>query len=216
MGSTLTAQDVLEAELADWRLLVHALHARFETRDFATALALVDRIGAAAEEMNHHPDLDLRWGSLAIRLFSHDVHGLTERDLALARRISELAAEAGVTPAPERVTVVELGLDSADHEEIKAFWLAVLGVGEHPTYEAELTDFRGQLPALWFQRTEPHDEPRQRFHLDVHVPHDQAEARVAAALGAGGTLLSDAEAPSFWVLADAQGNKACVCTFLSK
>jgi 4a-hydroxytetrahydrobiopterin dehydratase len=61
------------------------------------------------------------------------------------------------------------------------------------------------------QPTETHDEPRQRFHLDVHLPHDQAEARIAAALEAGGHLVTDVPAPSFWILADAEGNKACIC-----
>lgn len=216
MGNTLTGREILDADLRDWRLLVQALHARFETSDFAGALALVDDIGAAAEEMNHHPDLDLRWGSVGVRLFSHDVHGLTERDLAMARRISELAAASGARPAPGKVAVVELALDTADHEEIKPFWRAVLGISDHPGHDDELTDLEGQRPTLWFQRTDPHEEPRQRFHLDVHVPHDQAEARVAATVEAGGTLVSDAHAPSFWVLADAQGNKACVCTFLDR
>jgi 4a-hydroxytetrahydrobiopterin dehydratase len=152
---------------------------------------------------------------VGIRLYSHDVGALTERDLGLARRISELAAEAGVRSTPEKVEVVELALDSADHAAIKPFWRAVLGMTDSAA-EDEIVDGVGRLPTLWFQQTDPHDEPRQRFHLDVHVAHDQGEARVAAALDAGGTLVSDASAPSFWVLADAEGNKACVCTFLDR
>ena len=71
----------------------------------------------------------------------------------------------------------------------------------------------GDVPALWFQDTEDHEEPRQRFHLDVWVPPEQVQPRIDAALAAGGTLASDAEAPSFWVLADPDGNKACLCTW---
>ena len=56
----------------------------------------------------------------------------------------------------------------------------------------------------------------RRFHLDVTVPHDQAEARLAAAIAAGGTLVSDERAPAFWVLADADGNHACICTQLAR
>ncbi|WP_245171080.1 VOC family protein [Streptomyces decoyicus] len=56
-------------------------------------------------------------------------------------------------------------------------------------------------------RTEP---ATQRVHVDVRVPYDQAEARTAAALAAGGRLVNDADAPSHWVLADAEGNEACV------
>ena len=45
------------------------------------------------------------------------------------------------------------------------------------------------------------------------VPHDQAESRVAAAIAAGGHLVSDTQAPAFWVVADAEGNEVCVCTW---
>ena len=54
---------------------------------------------------------------------------------------------------------------------------------------------------------------RNRVHLDVTVAHDEADARVAAAIAAGGRLVSDEHARAFWVLADAEGNEACVCTW---
>ena len=54
---------------------------------------------------------------------------------------------------------------------------------------------------------------RNRIHLDVWVPHDQAEERIAAAIAAGGHLVTDEFAPSWWVLADAEGNEACICTW---
>ena len=209
---TLTPQQVEAEGLADWRVLFQALHARFRTGDFATGLRLVEGIGAAAEEMNHHPDLDLRYGQVHVRLFSHDVFGVTSRDITLARRISELAAGLGVAADPAAVQVLEIALDSADAATIKPFWRAVLGLQDSPLHD-ELIDGGGILPTLWFQPTEPHDEPRQRFHLDIRVPPDEAFARVEAALAAGGTLVSDDRAPAFWVLADAEGNKACVTTW---
>ena len=209
---TLTPQQVEAEGLADWRVLFQALHARFRTGDFATGLRLVEGIGAAAEEMNHHPDLDLRYGQVHVRLFSHDVFGVTSRDVTLARRISALAAGLGVTADPAAVQVLEIALDTADAATIKPFWRAVLGLQDSPQHD-ELIDGGGSLPTLWFQPTEPHDEPRQRFHLDIRVPPDEAFARVEAALAAGGTLVSDDRAPTFWVLADAEGNKACVTTW---
>ncbi|MEK8104372.1 VOC family protein [Micromonospora sp. M12] len=57
---------------------------------------------------------------------------------------------------------------------------------------------------------------RNRMHLDVAVPHDQAEARIAAALAAGGHLVSDAHAPKWWILADVEGNEACVATWVGR
>ena len=65
---------------------------------------------------------------------------------------------------------------------------------------------------LWFQHTDAHETPRQRFHIDLWVPHDVAEERIAAAVAAGGTVVDDNKAPSFVVLADPEGNRACVCT----
>jgi 4a-hydroxytetrahydrobiopterin dehydratase len=57
---------------------------------------------------------------------------------------------------------------------------------------------------------------RNRIHLDVTVAHDEAEARVQTALAAGGVLVSAARARAFWILADAEGNEVCVCTWLDR
>lgn len=216
MADTLTTQEILDAELADWRLLLGTLHARFETGDFAAGLALVNRIGEAAEEANHHPDLDLRWGHLDVRLVSHDSGGVTGRDLRMARRISELAAEAGATPRPDQVQALEIALDTPDFARVKPFWRALLGLQDNPGSADELRDTKGRLPALWFQETDAHETPRMRFHLDITVPHDQADQRIDAAVAAGGTVVDDSRAPAYVVLADADGNKACVCTCLGR
>lgn len=204
--------EVEQAGLSDWRRLFDTLRARYRTGDFATGLQLVNRIGALAEEANHHPDVDLRYPTVAVTLWSHDVGGVTSRDVDLARLISRAAADLEVEADPSSLSVVEIALDTADHELIKPFWRAVLGLTDDPETDTQLFDLVGSLPTVWFQHTEPHDEPRQRFHLDIRVPAEVAEQRIAAALEAGGTLVTDEYAPRFWVLADAQGNKACVTT----
>ncbi len=209
---TLTGPEIRAAGLADWRQLLQALHTRFATGSFVAGLELANAIGAAAEAANHHPDLDLRYPHLDVKLTSHDVGGVTQRDIDLAREISRIAAEQGVAARPGAVSVVELGLDTADRSAIIPFWRALLAL-PGPLSSDEIVDPSGRLPAIWFQSTEPHEVPRQRFHLDVIVPHDVAGERIAAALAAGGTLVSDTRAPAFWVLADAEGNQACVCTW---
>ena len=214
--STLSFTEVEAAGLSDWRQLFSALHTRFRTRNFATGLALVNAIGSLAEAANHHPDLDLRYPHVNITLMSHDVFGLTSRDVDLARSISAAAAELDVEADPSATSVVEIALDTPDHQEIKPFWRAVLGLDDSPAHDQELLDRSGSLPTLWFQSTTPHEEPRQRFHLDIRVPPEVAEVRIAAALAAGGVLVSDEQAPRFTVLADAQGNKACVTTGLDR
>lgn len=205
---TLTVADVEAAGLTDWRWLLGSLHARFATGGFATGLALVARIGALAEEADHHPDVELAYPHVGVRLASLDVSGVTSRDVDLARRISDAARELGVAAEPSRLSVLEIGLDTADEEAIKPFWRAVLGADESRPDE--------ELPMLWFQTTDPHEEPRQRFHLDITVPPEVARHRIDAALAAGGRLVSDDRAPAFTVLADAEGNKACICTALGR
>jgi 4a-hydroxytetrahydrobiopterin dehydratase len=209
---TLSFDDVEAAELSDWRQLFETLRTRFLTKSFATGLELVNRIGTLAEEANHHPDIDLRYPTVAVTLWSHDSGGVTSRDVDLARRISDAAAELHVEADPSSLSVVEIALDTADVEAVKPFWRAVLGMTDDPDRDTQLFDLVGSLPTLWFQETTPHDEPRQRFHLDVRVPGEVAEQRIAAALEAGGTLVTDENAPRFWVLSDAQGNKACITT----
>ena len=207
----LTRKQVAAEALADWDWLVGAIEARYETGGFATGLELVNRIGAAAEEADHHPDLTLTWPLVHVRLVSHDAGGVTSRDVAMARRISEIAAELGVTPTPEKLSRVEFGLDTSDIPAAVRFWSAVLGYDVDD--DIAVVDPDGRQVELWFQETDAHDEPRQRFHVDVSVPPDQAQARIEAALAAGGTFVSDDHAPAFTVLADPEGNKVCVCTW---
>ncbi|MDP0396556.1 4a-hydroxytetrahydrobiopterin dehydratase [Tsukamurella strandjordii] len=199
--------------LDDWAPLVRGLRTRFRTGDFATGLALVTEFATAAEEANHHPDLTLTYGHVDVLLYSHDAGRVTDRDRTLAARYSELARARSVPAEPLALTVVELGLDTADQAVIAPFWAAVLRLeakqGKYEDFEIRAHDADA---VLWFQGTEPHDSPRQRFHLDVWVDPREAQPRIAAALAAGGRLVTDAYAPSFWVLADPDGNHACICT----
>jgi 4a-hydroxytetrahydrobiopterin dehydratase len=68
-------------------------------------------------------------------------------------------------------------------------------------------------PAIWFQQMSAPRPQRNRIHFDISVPHDSAPARIEAALAAGGHLVSDDRAPAFWVLADPEGNEACITTW---
>jgi 4a-hydroxytetrahydrobiopterin dehydratase len=229
--TTLTRKQVSEEQLADWEWMVGGIEARYETGGFATGLELVNRIGAAAEEADHHPDLTLTWPLVHVRLVSHDAGGVTSRDVAMARRISALAADLGVTPTRDKLSRIEFGLDTADIPAAGRFWSAVLGY-DVADYEA-VVDPDGRQVELWFQQTDAPSgqtsaqtsaqtsdqtsdqtsEPRQRFHVDVSVPPDQAQARIDAAIAAGGTLVSTERAPAWTVLADPEGNKVCVCTW---
>ncbi len=210
----LTGQQIADARLDGWAYLLGGLQTRIHTPDFATGLAIVNAIGAAAEEMDHHPDLNLRYTYLDIRLTSHDVQAVTQRDLRLARTIAAIAATAGLRLDSANVSRLELGLDTPDRAAILPFWSAVLGMRpvSGPDTGDEVRDPADALPTVWFQPSGS-EEPRQRWHPDLWIEPAQVKPRIDAALAAGGTLVSDAEAPSFWVLADPEGNRVCLCTW---
>jgi 4a-hydroxytetrahydrobiopterin dehydratase len=151
-----------------------------------------------------------------VTLSSHDVGGLTIRDIELARQISEIARELQVAADTAGLTQLELGLDTADGSALAPFYAALLG---GKVVDGEPVDPSGQVPTVWWQ--EPTDDAEyalaeqafeQRWHFDVWVPHDGAEARLAAVLAAGGRLVSDRAAPSYWVVEDADGNRSCICS----
>jgi 4a-hydroxytetrahydrobiopterin dehydratase len=210
----LSGQQIADEALDGWVYLLGGLQTRILTPDFATGLSIVNAIGAAAEEMDHHPDLDLRYTHVDIRLSTHDVRGVTDLDIRLARTISSIAADAGLETERASVSRLELALDTPAFASVLPFWGAVLAM-DHlagPGFGDELSDPAGALPTVWFQAS-GREEPRQRWHFDVWVDPAQVRPRIDAALAAGGTLVSDEEAPSFWVLADPDGNKVCLCTW---
>jgi 4a-hydroxytetrahydrobiopterin dehydratase len=209
----LTGQQIHDQAPEGWSKVLNKLIARFETGDFNTGAALVTQIAAAADEMNHHPDVDLRYPHLTVSLMSHDVDAITPRDIRLATTISRLATEAGVSAAEHAPDVVEFALDTPDHAAIGPFWGAVLG---RKYSERDVLDAAGRDVPVWFQDTDSDAADRQRWHLDISVPRELAEGRIQAAIDAGGRLVSDERAPAFWVLADPDGNLACICTWESR
>lgn len=197
--------------VGDWRYVLGAIRADYVAPSFPAAATLVVAIADAAERAQHHPDIDVRYpGRVRVLLTTHATGGLTTLDVELAREISRLAAASDATPMPADVQGIEIAIDTIDADRIRPFWAAVLGYEDD---RGVLVDpFRGH-PAFWFQQMDERRTERNRLHVDVSVPHDVAEQRIAAALAAGGTLVSDRRARAFWVLADADGNEACVCTW---
>lgn len=197
--------------LDDWRFLLGAIHAHFRAGSFPGAAAFVASIADAAEAAEHHPDVSLRYPDrVHVVLTTHATGGLTTLDTQLAAQISALAAAAGAAAEPTASQGAEIAIDTLDADRIRPFWAAVLGYRD---VGGNLVDPLRIGPPFWFQQMGEAREQRNRFHIDVTVPHDIAEERVAAALAAGGTLMTDRFARSWWVLADADGNEACVCTW---
>ena len=182
MTERISPRQFHEAEgVEDWRVVGDGAYAHFRTGSFAAGVALVDAIGRLADAANHHPDVDLRYRGVTVRLVSHDVEGLSERDVELARRISAAARELDVPADPAAVQVVQVTIDALVGPEVMPFWRAVLGYQDRSdSPDEDLIDPRGRGPSLWFQEMDAPRPQRNRIHFDVWVPHDQAEARVAA------------------------------------
>ena len=198
------------SDLPDWRRHPRALATAYRASSVPAALDLVAAIGAAAEEADHHPDVDWRYRHVFVRTTTHAAgNQVTGRDTALATRISALAAERGIPAVPAAARSYEIGVDAADPAVLAEVWAAALGYRVGPQ-DDEVTDPFGRGPTVWFQRT---DTPSaSRLHLDVHVADELQDATVAAVATSGGRTLDPSHAPSFIVVADSDGNRFCVCT----
>ncbi len=215
MTERITPRQFHEATgVENWRVLFSEAGAYFRTGSFARGVALVDAIGTLADAANHHPDVDLRYAGVTVRLITHDVEGLSDRDVELARRISEAARELGIPADPAAVQQVQVAIDALVGPGVMPFWRAVLGYKQ--VGDEDLVDPHGSGPSFWFQHMDAPRDQRNRIHIDVSVPHDQAEERVAAAVAAGGHVVTNRFAPAWWTLADAEGNEVDVATWMGR
>ena len=172
-------------------------------------------------------EVDLRADRVLLTARDWSAPGVTRLDVDLVAALDHLLGQRGIHPLPtglgDRATVgdravqyVELAVDALDIGAVRPFWAAILGYvpapGEDGVHTA-LVDPAGQGPSVWFQQMDAPRPQRNRIHLDIAVAHDVAREWIREALAAGGRLVSAARAPAFWVLADAEGNEACVTTW---
>lgn len=225
----LSGEQISAAALSDWRKLGQGLHARFVIGDFRAGVGFLVAIGEAGAAVGHQPEVRMGTGHVDLKLLSdnaiyrddagteHQVEWVTQQDVDLARRFSEIAAEQSLLADPKSITTIELALDTANAATLAPVWAALLTGGTEAqgrgTIGDDVRDATNRVPILWFQETDPHETPRQRFHIDVQVPYDVAEQRIAAAVAAGAVIVDDSRAPWTTIIADPDGNKACVGTF---
>jgi 4a-hydroxytetrahydrobiopterin dehydratase len=227
----LMGDQIAAADLTDWRKLAQGLHARYVVDDFGTGARFVAAVGEAGDAIGHHPSVSIGNGYVDLKLVSDDaiyrdddgteyvIEWVTQQDVDLARRITEIAADHKIDADPGSVSVIELGLDTANSATIAPMWAALLtGNAEaqgRGTPGDEIRDAMGRVPNLWFGDADEHETPHQRFHIEVYVAPEVAAQRIAAALAAGGTVVDDSNAPSLTVIADRDGNKGIVCVDVS-
>lgn len=220
-------EQIAEANLTDWRKLAQGLHARYVVDGFGTAARLVAAVGEAGDVLGHHPSVSIGNGYVDLKLVSgdaiyrdnegteHVVEWVTQQDVDLARRITEIAADHQVVADPASVSMIELGLDTARSATIAPVWAALLtGTPDaqgHGSPSDEIRDPHGRVPNLWFGDADERDQSTQRFHVEVYVAPEVAEQRIADAVAVGGTVVDDSDAPALTVIADQDGHQGVVC-----
>jgi 4a-hydroxytetrahydrobiopterin dehydratase len=208
-----------------WRYLLGTIFLSVPVRSLRQGSEVAAAV-ASLDEADGHLRIDLRPDRIELSLQTRERAAVTDGDLRIARVVSGKLEELGVVPSgptsgdvPRPVQMLEVGIDAMDIASIRPFWKAVLAYADEPGRDGPqeaIVDPAGQLPAIWFQQMDVPRPQRNRVHLDITVAHDEALRRMDAALEAGGTLLDDSHARSFWVLADPEGNEVCICTWMDR
>ncbi|AQT80732.1 4a-hydroxytetrahydrobiopterin dehydratase [Mycolicibacterium litorale] len=216
-----TRQEISDAVGEDgWRLVLGAIYADVEVASLAQgAQAAALAADAAGDLGDGHLSIDIRADRAVLRLQSAAAGAVTGADIRLAKTLAAALTAGGRRLRPGTVQAMEIAIDALDIAAVRPFWKALTGYVDEsgPSDLSDgLVDPLGRGPAIWFQQMDAPRPQRNRIHLDVDVPHDTAAGRIGAALAAGGRLLSDSAAPAFWVLADPEGNEACICTWQAR
>ena len=217
MTDYLSPKQFYEAEgVADWRLTSEGATAFFHTRSFAESARFVQAIGELPGIEDHRPGVDVRNDGVTIHMITYtdDYFGPSQRDLELARQISAVALKQGLPADPSAVQSLLIIPGATNIAKVIPFWRAVLGYEpRRDSPNEDLVDPHGRGPAFWFeQMNEPRGDGGGAIHVAIWVPYEQADARIAAALAAGGRMVRDEFAPSWWTLADPAGNEADIVT----
>jgi 4a-hydroxytetrahydrobiopterin dehydratase len=211
-GSEFAASDGVD----DWRVVGDGACAFFGTGSFARSARFVAAIGELSGIDDHHPDVDVRQDGVTVRLITYTdaYYGMSRRDVEVARQVSAVARELGLSSDPTAVQSVLVIPGAPVAADVMPFWQAVLGYERRAdSPDEDLVDPHDRWPAFWFESmNEPRPDGGGAIHVAVWVPYDQAEARVAAALAAGGRMVRDEYAPAWWTLADTAGNEADIAT----
>jgi 4a-hydroxytetrahydrobiopterin dehydratase len=207
---------------AGWRYILGAFQTAVPVSSLAEGLAVAAAaLGVTEGDADEQLRYDVRSDRVELTLLPRTTAHVDHRSIELANAITAALAGQGwrtvalaADLAPLRsVQGFEVAIDTMDMSAIRPFWKAVLGYVDEPGSINGLVDPLRQGPAFWFQQMDEPRPQRNRIHFDITVPHDDAQKRIAAAVAAGGTVINDQYARSFWVLADAEGNEICICTW---
>lgn len=203
-------REFLSAEgVDDWVMLHGGPTAVFMVGSLQEAARLA---AAVAEVPGLEPRTLLTAASdrLTVKL-TREMWGTEARHVEVARAISMLARQHGATADRAAIQEIQLAVAAKPESIDLGFWRAVLGYA--PMHDDNGVDPLGQGSTVWMQDLDPAKPLRHAMHIDVSVAREHAEARMQAAVAAGGRVVDESSAPGTWILADRAGNKVCIASW---
>ncbi len=197
-------------DVDDWVVLHGGATAVFRAGSLGEAARLGDAVAQVAGLEGSGTLLTIADACLTVRL-TRDIWTLEPRHVEIARAVSEVARAHGAVADRAAVQEVQLAIAAKPDAVDVGFWRAVLGYA--PKAEDNAVDPLGHGSTVWMQELDEAKPLRHAMHLDVSVAREEVEARLAAALAAGGRIVDDSNAPEYWTLADRAGNRVCVCAW---
>lgn len=204
-------KDFLSAEsVDDWVVLHGGPTAFFPTESMAAAARLAVAVADVPGLDTEPAALSVTARGLGVRL-TREMWALEATHVEVARAISAVARKHGTRGDRSAVQEVQVAVSAKAADLDVGFWRAVLG------YDAKAPDNGvdplGHSSTFWVQDLPDDKALRHAMHIDVSVAREHAEARLAAALAAGGRIVVESEAPGAWILSDRAGNKVCIAAW---
>jgi 4a-hydroxytetrahydrobiopterin dehydratase len=194
----------------DWVVLHGGATAVFRVASLVDAARLAEAVTRVPGLDREGVLLTVAGDRLTVRL-TRDVSQLETRHVALARAVSALARTFGVVADRSAVHEVQLAVSAQPDSVDVDFWRAALGYDGAADDTA--VDPLGNGSTVWMQDLDPSKPLRHAMHVDVSLAREHVEARLAAALAAGGRVVDDSDAPAHWTLSDRAGNRVCLCAW---
>jgi 4a-hydroxytetrahydrobiopterin dehydratase len=204
-------REFLAAEgVDDWVVLHGGATAVFCVPSLGEAVQLAEAVALVPGLEGSGALLTIADGHLSMRL-SRGVFRLEERYVDLARAVSAVARAHGALADRTGAQEVQLAIAAKPDAVDVGFWRAVLGYTGLADDNA--IDPLGHGSTVWMQELDAAKPLRHAMHVDMSVAREHVEARLAAALAAGGRIVDGADAPAAWILADRAGNRVCIAAW---
>jgi 4a-hydroxytetrahydrobiopterin dehydratase len=194
----------------DWVVLHGGATAVFRVGSLGEAAHLAEAVAKAPGIAGAGVLLTLADTRVTVRL-SRDIWDLEPRHVQLARAVSAVAQQHGAVPDRAAVQEVQVAIAAKRDVIDVRFWRAVLGYT--PMADDNAVDPLGHGSTVWMQELDQAKPLRHAMHIDVSVARERVKARLEAAVVAGGRIVDESHAPSYWTLADSAGNRVCICAW---